>query len=78
MDPQLVFCPNSACSASGRVGGGNIWIHSRSPLRYGCTRCGKTFSHRRGTPFYLIHTQAQTITLAINLVAHWQSHGLPY
>ena len=70
MNPQEVFCPNSACSASGLVGKGNIWIHSRTPPRYRCTWCGKTFSHRRGTPFYLAHTSAKTITLAVNLVAH--------
>src|ERR1700730_13532521 len=70
MDPQVVFCTNSACPASGLVGKGNIWIHSRSPLRYRCTQCGKTFSHRCGTPFYWTHTGAEAITLAINLVAH--------
>lgn len=70
MNPQEVFCPNSACPASGQRGEGNIWIHSRTPLRYRCRQCGKTFSHRRGTPFYLTHTQAETITLAVNLVAH--------
>ncbi len=70
MNPQQVFCPNSACPASGQVGQDNIRIHSRTPPRYRCAQCCKTFSHRRGTAFYLAHTQAETITLAVNLVAH--------
>src|SRR6266496_5227716 len=70
MDPQQVFCPNPACGASGQVGRGNITIHSRSRGRYRCKVCGKTFSHTRGTPFYWSHTQAQTMILVLELVAH--------
>lgn len=70
MNPQQLFCPNSACYASGQVGKGNIWIHSRTPLRYKCTQCGETFSHKRGTPFYCGKTDADTMTMVINLVGH--------
>lgn len=70
MDPQEVFCPNTACLASGVVGQGNISIHSQSRQRYRCKECGKTFSHRKGTPFYWGHTEPQTVTMVVNLIAH--------
>jgi transposase-like protein len=70
MDPQQVFCPNSACPARGQVGKGNIGVHSQRRGRYMCKTCGKAFSHRKGTPFYMAHTQAETMTLVLDLVAH--------
>lgn len=70
MDPQQVFCPNPACLASGQVGQDNISIHSRRRERYRCKVCGKTFSHRKGTPFYWGHTEPQTVTMVVNLIAY--------
>ncbi len=70
MNPQEIFCPNLACSASGERGQGNIGVHSLRKERYICHICGKAFSHRKGTPYYRAHTDAQTITLVVNLVAH--------
>jgi len=32
------------CAARGKVGKGNITIHSRKERRYKCTTCGRTFS----------------------------------
>ncbi len=70
MDPQLVFCPNSACPASGQVGQGNIGIHSQCDRRYCCNVCHCTFSARKGTPFYRQHYPEDFITLVVTLLAH--------
>lgn len=47
MRPELVVCPNSACSATGRIG-----VHSHKERRYICHACGKTFAETSGTPLY--------------------------
>ena len=71
MDPHYVFCPDPpACPATGRVGEGNIKIHSRQPERYRCNVCRKTFGAREGTPFYRRRTPEATIVLVMTLVAH--------
>jgi transposase-like protein len=68
MNPQLVFCPNPACPASAQTGEGNIGIHSKKERRYRCRQCGKTFSERRGTAFYRLRTDAQTMTIVVTLL----------
>jgi transposase-like protein len=70
MNPQTTFCPNPDCPARGRCGEGNIWIHARTPPRYRCTVCDKTFSPRVGTPFYRRPTDEATITQVVTLIAH--------
>lgn len=70
MNPQAVFCPNPDCPARGRVGEGTIHLHARTPLRYRCTVCTKTFSARAGTPFYRRSTDETTITCVVTLIAH--------
>lgn len=70
MDPQRVFCPNSACPARGQVGQGNLQIHSRKERRYRCTLCETTFTERRGTPFYRCRTAPEEITLVLTLLAY--------
>jgi transposase-like protein len=70
MDPQSVFCPNLACPARGQSGQGNITIHSQREQRYRCTVCRKTFSARRGTPFYRTQYDEELITLVVTLIAH--------
>lgn len=69
MDPQTQFCPNSACPARGKTGAENILIHSRTPARYKCKVCGKTFSAKAGTPFYRLHHSADLITCVLTLIA---------
>ena len=49
MNPYEQFCPNMGCSARGKIGEGNITIHSLKKGQYKCRVCGKTFSETTGT-----------------------------
>ena len=70
MDPQTVFCPNTACMASGRSSQGNISVHSQADRRYKCSVCGKTFAETKGTPFYRAHKDHDEVRLVITLLGH--------
>jgi transposase-like protein len=70
MDPQTVFCPNPDCPARGQVGQGNIGIHSKPERRYNCRACGKTFAATKGTTFYRLRTDEETVTCVVTLLAH--------
>jgi len=70
LDPQTVFCPNSACPARGQVGKGNIGVHSQKDRRYKCYECGKTFAETTGTPFYRLRTAKDLIVLVVTLLAY--------
>lgn len=70
MDPHDVFCPDSACPATGQTGEDNIKVHSRHPERYRCNVCTKTFSARKGTPFHRRRTPEATIIVVMTLVAY--------
>lgn len=70
MDPQTVFCPNSACPASGQVGKGNIGVHSRKDRRYKCHVCNKTFAESKGTVFYRLRTAKDIVVIVVTLLAH--------
>src|SRR5438132_10370589 len=61
MDASQQCCPNTACSASGQIGEGNISIHGRKRPRYKCHRCAKTFSARRGTMMEGLRTDEQRV-----------------
>ena len=69
MDPQLVFCPNPACPASGQIGEGNIGNHSLKERRYRCHECGKTFAATQGTALYRLRTAKATVTMVVTLLA---------
>jgi len=70
MDPSTTFCPNTACPDKGRVGGGNIGIHSQKERRYRCTTCNKPFAATKGTPYYRLHKEAWLMTVVLILLAH--------
>jgi len=70
MNPQEVFCQNIDCPARGQIGKGNIGIHSRQENRYICQMCQQTFSTTKGTIFYRLRTDAETVLLAIALLAY--------
>lgn len=69
MNSHTVWCPNSACPASGHLGKGNITIHSQKEQRYRCSLCCKTFGARTATPFHRRRIDPHTITLVITLVS---------
>ena len=52
------------------MGRGNIQIHSQAEQRWLCTLCGRTFSVRRGTPFYRCRVDPQVIVQVVTLVAY--------
>src|SRR5258708_32757246 len=70
MDPSKQFCPNSACSARGQIGAGNIGIHSYQPQRYRCRTCKKTFSARRGTMMEGLRTATELGVIIVILLAY--------
>jgi transposase-like protein len=70
MNPQTQFCHHPECPARGRVGQGNIGVHSRREQRYRCTTCGHTFAATTGTPFYRLQTAADLVTLVLTLLCH--------
>src|SRR6266699_1074416 len=73
MDTSKQFCPNSACSARGKRGEGNITIHDRRRQRYRCKTCKQTFSARRGTMFEGLRKPMELIVIVVTLL----SYGCP-
>jgi transposase-like protein len=70
MDPLTQFCANPACQDKGRIGAGNIRIHSRTKRRYRCRTCRKTFAATTGTVFFRLHHPAELVTLVVTLLCH--------
>ena len=73
MDPDKVFCHNPDCHARGKIGHGNIGIHSRKQQRYICRECNKTFTESKGTTFYCLKYPEEFVTIVITLL----SRGCP-
>jgi transposase-like protein/IS1 family transposase len=70
MNPRKQFCPNQDCRARGKVGEGNITVHSQKEERYKCEECSKTFSARRGTALYGVKKAADLFVIVVTLLAH--------
>jgi transposase-like protein len=70
MNPQAIFCPNLDCPARGQTGKGNIHVHSQKDERYGCAVCEQTFSARKGTIFYRLHTDPKIVMWVMVLLAY--------
>jgi len=73
MDPTKAFCDNPQCAARGKIGQGNIKVHSQKEQRFRCHSCHKTFAATKGTPFYRLHKDRCLFVLVITLL----SHGCP-
>jgi len=58
------------CAARGKVGEGNITIHSQKKGRYKCETCGKTFSATNGTAMYGLKKAADLFEIVVTLLAH--------
>jgi transposase-like protein len=69
MNSEEIFCPNIDCPARGHVGRGNIGVQSQVEKRYICSECQQTFTDTKGTIFYRLRTDAQTVMLVITLLA---------
>jgi transposase-like protein len=70
MKPQEQFCPNMNCVARGKVGAGNIRIHSKKRPRYEYKICEKTFSERQGTALYGIRKPEWLFEVVITLLVY--------
>ena len=69
-DPSTQFCHNPSCSARGKIGEGNITIHSHKERRYRCSVCHDTFAETKGTPFYRLHKGVDVFILVVTLLCH--------
>ena len=69
MCPQPLFCPTETCPSRGVVGAGNLRVHDSLRNRWKCLVCGKTFSGKRGTPFYGLKHDSQLVVWVISLLA---------
>src|SRR5712691_5216039 len=70
MDASKQFCPNSACSARGKIGEGNISIHGRKRQRYRCKVCKQTWSSRRGTMLEGLRKPMDLIVIVVTLLTY--------
>lgn len=70
MNLQEIFCPNLDCPARGQCGRGNLSIHSVKEKRCYCSVCDKTFSLSKGSIFYRLKNDPQTVLLVIALLAY--------
>src|SRR5260370_7271468 len=70
MDASKQCCPNSSCSARGKMGEGTISLHGRKRPRYKCQICKKTFSARQGTMMEGLRTDEETIITVVTLLAY--------
>ena len=70
MNLEKIFCPNLDCPARGHCGRGNISLHSDQEKRCYCSVCHQTFSVTKGSIFYRLKTDPQTVLLVITLLAY--------
>jgi len=76
MSPSPLFCPYLDCDHKGRTDTETISVHAyrnrvdRTPTRYHCAACDRTFSARRCTPFYRLHHPASLMAVVLTLLAH--------
>ena len=70
MDPQQILCHNPDCPASGKVGRGNVGVHSQKQQRYICHECKVTFTPSKGSPFYRLRYSVEVVKQVITLLAY--------
>lgn len=70
MNPSRQFCPNVDCPASGKIGHGNIVVHSKARPRYRCKTCGKTFSASEANDVGGLRKPSDVIVIVITLLAY--------
>ena len=67
---KKLACPNEECEKYGVMGEGNISFRNKygeqpSQNLFRCKCCGKTFSERKGTPFFGFHLPEEKILLIL-------------
>lgn len=73
LNPAVFFCPHEDCLDYGVVGRGNVVLSHR----YGkqrkyllwCKSCERTFSEKRGTIFFGLHTPKEKVLQGLHCVA---------
>lgn len=70
MNLEKIFCPHLECPARGQCGQGNLTVHSLKEKRVSCNVCHKTFSVSKGSIFYRLKTDPQTVLLVLTLLAY--------
>lgn len=70
MNPKQLFCLNIDCPARGQCGEGNISRHSQKEKRCRCKVCGQSFAVTKGTLFYRLRTDPNTVMCVIVLLAY--------
>ena len=70
MNPQPSFCPNLAYPSRGKIADGNLRVHHSLDNRWRCRTCNKTFSGRKGTPFYGLKHDLDLVVKVLVLLAH--------
>jgi transposase-like protein len=70
MDLQGEFCPYEDCVDKGIVGKGNVVWWQKGRQRCKCQTCGRTFSYRRGTMFYGLHSDEGVVSQVVTLLAY--------
>ena len=70
MNLATIFCPNLDCPARGQTGRGNVQVHSHKEKRCYCKVCHKTFSVTKGSLFYRLKTDPQTVLMVVTLLAY--------
>lgn len=69
MNPQSLFCSNTACASRGKQNQGNLVLHVGLENRFQCTTCGQTFVAHKGTVFYQLKTDHRTVEIVLTLLA---------
>ena len=67
---KTLGCPNEHCKKYGKIGDGNIsfrrqYGNNLSQNLFACKACKKTFSERKGTPFFGFHLPEEKILTII-------------
>jgi transposase-like protein len=70
MNLQAVFCPYEGWGDKGVVGKGKVVWWQKRRKRCKCQSCGRTFSYRRGTMFYGLHTEETAVSQVVTLLAY--------
>ena len=73
MNSEKQFCSNRHCPNFGKIGLGNISIHSHKERRYRCKTCRQTFVETKGTMFYRLKTDRKEVLEAMQMLVERNS-----